>query len=209
MEIYAINASKPRELIQAGNYMARCYQMLEIGTTTETIEGKTVRLKKIRIGWELPTETKEFKEGEGQKPYVINEEYTLSMNEKATLRKMLASWRGKDFTEEEATRFNVTKLLGVACQLNIIHKPSKKDPSRVYEKIATVSPLMKGIECPAQINKTMVLSYSEFDSALFESLPDFIKDKIRSSEEYKAMNLQHSQERAEDAKQVSEDNLPF
>lgn len=209
MEIYATNASKPRELIQAGNYMARCYQMLEIGTTTETIEGKTVRLKKIRIGWELPTETKEFKEGEGQKPYVINEEYTLSMNEKATLRKMLASWRGKDFTEEEATRFNVTKLLGVACQLNIIHKPSKKDPSRVYEKIATVSPLMKGIECPAQINKTMVLSYSEFDSALFESLPDFIKDKIKSSEEFKAMNLQHSQERTEDANQVESDDLPF
>jgi hypothetical protein len=208
MEIYATNESKPRELIPAGNYMARCYQMLELGTTTETIEGKTVRLKKIRIGWELPTELKVFKEGEEAKPYSISEEYTLSMNEKATLRKMLASWRGKDFTEEEARKFAVTKLLGVPCQLNIIHKPSKKDPSRVYEKIATVSPLMKGVQCPEQVNKTTVLSYSDFDHSLFESLPDFIKDKIKSSEEYKAMAPSNTPAESSQAPNESDD-LPF
>jgi len=207
MEIYATNDSKPRELIPAGNYMARCYQMLEIGTITELVNGVSKSLKKVRIGWELPTELKEFKEGEGQKPFVISNEYTLSMYEMANLRKMLASWRGKDFTEEQAKKFNITALIGVPCQLNIIHHVSEKN-GKTYEKIAAVSPLMKGIECPPQINKTMVLSYSDFDHSLFESLPDFIKDKIKSSEEYKAMAPSNTP--AESSQVPDEDsNLPF
>ncbi len=187
MPINAKNESKPRELIPAGNYIARCYQMLQIGTIETEYKGTQKMLEKVRIAWELPTELKVFKEENGQQPLVISNEYTLSMADKANLRKMLASWRSKDFTEEEAKCFDITKLLGVPCMINIIHSPAKNDPSKMYETIAGVTPLPKGVECPPQINKNQVLSFDNFDDRLFDSLPDFIKDKIKSSDEYKKM----------------------
>lgn len=186
------NGGTQRELIPAGNYIARCYQQIHIGTVDETIMGETKHLNKIRIGWELPSELRVFKEEKGEQPVVISKEFTLSMNEKASLRIALKSWRGKDFTDEEAAAFDTTKLLGVPCMLNIIHKPSKKDASKVYEEIAGITPIPKGMTCPPQVNPTVELNYDNFDEELFNSLPDFIKDKMKSSDEYKAMkNPEH------------------
>lgn len=210
MAINATKTAQQRELIPAGNHIARCYQMIEIGTVTENIMGKSVTLKKVRIGWELPEETREFKQGDGEKPFVISQEYTLSLSEKANLRKMLASWRGKDFTEKEAECFDITKLLGVPCMLNIIHKPSKSEPSRVYEQIGSVSPMPKSAKCPPQVNKNSVLEFDNFDHNLFESLPDFIKDKIKLSAEYVAMKSP-GHRNLQDAASILEplDDLPF
>jgi len=187
MAITAKDNRPPRELIEAGNYIARCYQMIEIGTVKEDFNGKEKTLTKVRIGWELPTELKVYKEENGEQPRVISEEYTLSMADKATLRAVLQSWRGKTFTEDEAKNFDITKLLGVPCMLNIIHKASKADASKVYEKISSITPLPKGMACPTAINPVFVLSYDNFDEEKFTALPDFIKDKIKSSDEYKAM----------------------
>jgi hypothetical protein len=184
MAINATNNGTVRELIPAGNYIARCYQMIEIGTVTDTVLGKPVTAKKVRIGWELPEELKVFNPEKGEQPLVISKEYTLSMNEKSNLRKDLKSWRGKDFTEEEARCFDITKLIGAVCMLNIIHKPSQSDPTKVYEQIAGITPIPKSMKAPAAINPVFVLSYDEFDTELFNKLPDFIKTKMQSSSEY-------------------------
>jgi len=192
MSINATNSGTPRELIPAGNYIARCYQMIEIGTVTEFVMGKTVQAKKVRIGWELPTELKIFKQENGEQPLVISKEYTLSMNEKANLRKDLKSWRGKDFTEDEAKCFDITKLIGAACMLNVIHKPKVSDPNSVYEQVAGITPMPKGMKAPSQINKNFILSYDSFDQELFNSLPDFIKTKMQGSLEFDSMKNPHS-----------------
>lgn len=207
MAINATNSSTPRELIPAGNYIARCYQMLHIGTNLETIDGKTQLMNKVRIGWELPTEMKVFDEAKGEQPLVISQEYTLSMNEKANLRKMLSSWRGKDFTEEQAKSFDITNLIGVPCMLNIIHKPSKTG-DKTYQNIGSVSPMPKGVPCPDQINPKQVLQYDDFDTRLFDSLPDFIKNRVITSVEYKAMTIPHSNE-MDNNSQDNNDDLPF
>lgn len=187
----AINATassfEKKELIPASNYVARCYMMIHIGTITEVINGKPVLLNKVRIGWELPTEQRVFSEEKGEQPFAIYKEYTLSMYDKSNLRKTLASWRGKDFSEEEAKCFDITKLLGVTCMLNIIHKPSK-DGTRMYEEIGSVSPMPKGFDCPPQINSNIVLEYDNFNYSIYNSLPNFIKEKINKSKEYIEMN---------------------
>ncbi len=214
MPIYAENNATRRELIPAGNYFARCYQMIHIGTVTEFILGEQKQLNKVRIGWELPTETRVFKQENGEQPYVISKEFTLSMNEKSNLRKILASWRGKDFNDEEAKSFDITKLIGAACMLNIIHKPSKKDASIIYEEIGSVSPLPKGVKCPLQVNETFLLDYDNFDQDKFNSLPDFIKLKMQGSLQYKAMS-EKPQVVSEDEKEYyikqeqAYDDLPF
>lgn len=207
MSINATNNGTARELTPAGNHIARCYSMIEIGTVTEIIMNKSQTLRKVRIGWELPLETREFKEGDGEKPFVISKEYTLSMHEKSNLRKDLKSWRGKDFTEDEAKSFDITKLLGVPCMINIIHQPSK-DGSRVYANIAGVTPMPKGVKCPPQFNDTVELSYDNFDEEEFEKLPDFIKDKMKSSLEYAGLRKPHEAHVVETVEQ-EENDLPF
>ena len=207
MPITATNTQIQRELIPAGNYIARCYQMIEIGTVKETILGKEKIIPKVRIGWELPTEIKVFKDENGEQPCVISKEYTLSMAEKANLRIALKSWRGKDFTEDEAKSFDITKLLGVPCMINIIHKTSK-DGLKVYEEISGITPIPKGIECPPQYNKTLLLSYDSFDVEVFNKLPDFIRNKMTGSLEYVAIQSPNHTN-IEPSTTSEDDDLPF
>lgn len=184
MGIYAEKSEGEFQSVKPGTYLARCYRMVEIGTVKEEFQGQIKVAQKVMITWELPTELAVFNPEKGEEPFTVSKTYTLSMHEKANLRKDLESWRGKGFTEEECRKFDITKLLGVPCLLSIIQQPSKTDPGRTYTVISSISPLMKGQECPDQINDTKVLSYDEFNWDLFESLSDYTKDKIRGSLEF-------------------------
>jgi len=187
MGIYAEKKEGDFKQVNPGLYVARCYSMIEIGTVEQDYLGERKNVHQVNIIWELPTEKAIFNEANGEEPYVVSKTYTLSMHEKANLRKDLESWRGKGYTEAETKRFDITKLIGQPCMLNIIHEPGKSDPSKMYVKIASVSPLMKGQDCPPQINPTKLLSFEDFNYELFETLPDWIKDKIKLSEEYKML----------------------
>lgn len=190
MPIIATKSEYPqRALPPTGNHIARCYKMIEIGTVKETIKNEVEFKHKVRIGWELPLETHVFDEKRGPEPFVVEKEYTLSMGEKSNLRRDLKSWRGQDFTDKEAEAFDITVLLGVPCMINIGHKATQKDPSKFYEEILGITPLPKGTACPAPVNPKMVFELSNFNQALFDSLPEFIKDKIRSSQEYQLMQM--------------------
>jgi hypothetical protein len=198
MAITATNSGgSSYEPIPAGTYLARCYSMVQIGTVEEEFQGLKKQVNKVRITWELPTELKVFNPEKGEQPQAISKEFTLSMHEKSSLRAFLTSWRGKGFTEDEAKAFDVTKLLGVPCMLSIVHEPGKKDPSKIYDKIASVSTVMKGVVMPAQINKSFEFTLEKFELEKFDLLPDFLKDKIRQSREYKNMispEIRHMEE---------------
>lgn len=211
MAITAENTGTTRELTPAGNYVGRCYSMVEIGRVEEEYMGVKKVLHKVRIGWELPYELKVFNEDKGEQPIVISKEYTLSLFEKANLRKELESWRGKAFTEDEAKKFDVTKLIGAPCMINIIHKPSEKDPTKIYEKISAITPIAKGTVCPPQINNTFVFSFDEYSEEKYNSLPQFLKDKIASSIEYKELKGQLVAKEDTDnfVPQTDYDDLPF
>lgn len=198
------------EPIPTGNYPARCYSMIHIGTIEENILGTIKILNKVRITWELPTELKVFKEENGEQPIVISKEFTLSMHEKSTLRNYLKNWRGKDFTEEEANAFDITKLIGVPCMLNITHKKSK-DGQRTYAEIGSISTMPKGFECPPQINESFIFTYENFNENNFNKLPEFIRLKMITSEEYKKLKsggVEHEMNNNTNFKEV-EDDLPF
>jgi len=145
-----------REIIPAGNYIARCYSMIHVGTVEEDIMGVMKTHNKVNITWELPTELKVFNEAKGEQPLVISKEYNLYMNDKANLRKDLESWRGKAFTDEQAEKFDITNLLGVPCMLNIIHKTSKK--GKDYAVISSITPIPRGLACPPQIKLIFILA---------------------------------------------------
>lgn len=205
MPIIAENTGGNFVLIPAGNHLARCYEMIQIGTVVETTgiyAGKESH--KVRLTWETPMECHDF--GKGLQPFSVSKEFTLSMNEKATLRKMLEGWRGKAFTEDEAKRFDITKLLGKSCMLSVIHKKSAKGSD--YADISSIATLPKGFDCPDQVNPTRVLSFDEWNETIFESLPDFIKTKIKSSKEFIKLMNPASTETAP-APAADDSDLPF
>lgn len=203
------NGSANFEPIPSGSYAARCFSMVHIGTIEETILGVTKKLNKVRITWELPTELKVFKEENGEQPHVISKEFTLSLHEKATLRNFLKNWRGKDFTEEEAKSFDIEKLVGAPCMLNITHKQSK-DGTKTYAEIGSVSTLPKGLTCPAQINASFIWTYENFDVSKFGTLPEYLKNKMVNSDEYKlAITGGQEHESHDDKGGQVDDDLPF
>lgn len=185
----AINAEQKGEgnfkKVEAGTYPARCYRMIELGTQAVTFEGTTKMQRQVMITWELPSELETFNELKGLEPFSVSKIFSLSMHEKATLRIFLQSWRGKAFTDEEAKIFDVTKLIGKECLLNVIHKPRKDGGTSVA--IASVSTLPKGYVCPAQLNESKILSFDNFDWDFFNSLSDWAKDTIKQSKEFKAL----------------------
>lgn len=217
------NAQKPtytRELPNAGTHLARCYQFIHIGTNEDSFKGEKKLFNKVRLSFELPDEMRVFKDGDEAKPMSISQEYTLSMGEKANLRKFVEGMIGSGLQNDEAYAFDVESLVGKACLITVIHKVSKAGNKRA--EIASASPLMKNQKAPEQINPSKILSYSNFDEAFFETLPSFIKDKIVTSEEYRAMKgstpltpeelkrLKELREfKAEDVKYPEADEIPF
>lgn len=181
--------STPKELAKKGNQVARCFEMIHIGTVLESYLGEEKLIDKIRLSFELPRDMRVFKEGDPEKPMVVSKEYTLSMYKKANLRNDLENWRGQKFSDQEADDFDIVKVLGAACMVNIIHTTSKKGVT--YANIGTISSMPDGFECPLLINPLVEFNYDDkFDLDFIKRLPDFIKNKIESSHEYKANMLQ-------------------
>jgi len=223
--------SHNRELIPAGTYVARCYSVVHLGHVTQKYMGEEKVVDLVRFTWELPTELRCFNQDKGMQPCAISKEMTFSLNEKSNLRAMLNAWRGKALTEEEAKAFDLAKLIGAPCMINLIHQPSKANPEKVYERIAAVMPMMKGMTCPPQHNPSMEFSVLEFDRTKFETLPTFLQEMITGSKEYQAMmkapvapapavatptpaqqqEMLYAQHQAKVAAQVEnfEDELPF
>lgn len=174
------------EPIEAGGYPARIYQLIHLGT----VPGFKGELQnKVRVGFELPTELHVFDEAKGPQPRVISQEYTLSFFEKANLYKLITACdpaalaHNEDGSQEE---FDVETLIGKSVLLTINQKP-KKDGSGRFAFVEGVTRLPKGMECPPLVNPPVVLSYDRWDEATFQALPDFLREKIEASEEFKLM----------------------
>lgn len=178
-------SSAPRKLMEAGSYAARCYSMVELGTIEEDYQGEKKIQRKIRLAWEFPTETHVFNSDKGKEPMVLGKEYTFSMHEKASLRKDLGAWRGRTFTDEDAAAFDIGRLLGVECLINVSQHVTLA--GKTVNKIMGLGRMPKGMTCPPQVNPAQAFSLAEFDHTLFAALPGFVRDRIKTSREYVAL----------------------
>jgi len=169
-----------RAIAPEGAFVARCYQIVDLGTTMQTgqFPGKK---RKVQFIFELPTELHEFERGDGLKPFYARSIYNLSMNEKAVLRRDIESWAGKKMSNEIAENFDIFTLLGKPCMVNITHV-TKGDAT--YANIIGMSPVPKGLVCPPAFNSALCYNTEEHDEDVFNQLPEFIQDKIKMSDEW-------------------------
>ncbi len=75
--------------------------------------------------------------------FEVRRDFGNSLSEKSHLRPFLESWRGRKFTPKELEGFDLEKLLGVNCQLQIIHAIT--DAGKTYANIQAAVPLGRGM----------------------------------------------------------------
>ena len=172
------------EPVPRGVYQAVCYAVVDLGTQFNQMYGHEQH--QCWISWELPTEEIEI-EGE-MKPRVISRFYTVSLGEKAHLRNHLESWRGQSFTDEELAGFDISRLIGVNCQLNIIHK-TKKD-GKIRAEVSSIMPLSKGMKKVDSEAEYVYFSIEEHGLDIPDTVPEGIKRIFMKSREWNESNQQ-------------------
>ncbi len=180
-------------------YNAVCFWVLDLGHHLNEKYGK--RDHAILIGWETPAERITV-ERDGVKmdlPRMISKKYTLSLNEKANLRKDLQTWRGRVFTEKELEGFDIKNVLGKSCMIQVIH--NKKD-EKTYANIAAIMPLMKGTEPLIPENPLVFYSMTDHRDQIPEGTPDWVRDIIKTSDEWQTFKP------AEEAHPPTTDDIP-
>lgn len=120
----------------AGAHSAVCVDVVDLGVLEVNFGGKSKKQHKIRLVWQIEEVMAD------NKPYIVQKRYTLSLHEKASLRKDLESWRGRAFTTAELEGFDVETVIGVPCLLNVIE--TQKDGA-TYANVSSIMRLPKGM----------------------------------------------------------------
>lgn len=194
--------------VPMGTFVARCYSIVDLGTQTTTGQHGTKSQHKMSISWELFGEDDDGNpltvEWEGKTmPMTIRKSYTVSLHEKASLRKDLASWRGKDFTEEEAQAFDVSKLMGAYCMIGVTHSESNGTTYANVSSIARLPSALKDAK-PSPVHTNVVYDLDNPDTLVFDGFHDKLKEVIKKSPEWQAIYQQPAQNN-----QIEDDEVAF
>lgn len=172
-----MGGGKDFEKVPQGVHIAICNLIADVGAQTNRRYGK--QQHKVYIRFEVVGTHVEWVDKEGTKhegPMSIGNYYTASLSEKSLLRRDLENWRGRAFTAVELGQFDLFNILGHACQIMVKHNIVGE---KTYANITGVMGLPKGQPKPAAINK--LVKYSPTETAQFEELPGWLREKILAS----------------------------
>lgn len=181
---------KQFQIAPAGTHLARLYRIIDLGTQMREYDGKVSMPRRAKFFWELHGEDaagKPLLTTEG-KPLIQSKEYSLSLGQKANLRRDLEAWRGKIFSDDELKGFDIKTVLGQFCMINISHRDKGGKTYADLNGVSAVPAIYKKAGLPEGINPIVLFSLDNFDQQLFDSLSDSIKDIIRLSPEYRALS---------------------
>lgn len=191
--------------ISKGTHVARCFMIIDLGwQTTIFIDEKTGKPKitpQVFANFEVPGE--EIDINGIKKPMTIGKFYTNSLHEKANLRQDLDSW-GFEIEDDPQTGlafpFDLAQILEKAGLISVGEKNGKS-------KVNSVTALPNGMTCPAQFNETVQFWLDEPNWDVFESLPNYFKEKISESKGFKRTEL--SESATDYVVEKGEDKIPF
>jgi hypothetical protein len=126
-----------------GSHIAVLVDVIDLGMRSETFPGQAPRMvHKCALVWQID----EVNPDTGKR-FEMSKEFTVSMGEKANLRKFLSTWRGRSYTDAEAAEgAPLHKLYAVNGLMQIEHKQSKSNPDRTYANIVSVVALPKNVQ---------------------------------------------------------------
>lgn len=167
------------ELPPAGATAARCAAVIDLGSQESTYQGETKRSPKVLLTFELAELRTDGT------PHRVSRRLTASLHPKAQLRAFLEQWRGRAFTDEELRAFNVGKLLGAPCLLNLVHV---ERAGKQYANILSVSPVPKGMTAPDPVEPPVLFDLSAPDWQAFAGMGARLQETIAASPEYQSAN---------------------
>jgi hypothetical protein len=175
--------------VPQGMHLARCYRVIDLGTQETTYLGAVKHLPKVMLQFEVHGEDDEGKAIVTAKnePMSISKNFTLSLAEKATLRKDLQTWRGREFTADELRGFELKNVLGAWAMVSVIKAMGNN--GKEYTNIAaimSVPPAIKKAGMPEGYNELKMFSIDEPDMVLFEGFSNGLREKIGKSPEWQA-----------------------
>ena len=183
-----------------GTHVARCIKLIDLGTQHGEYEGKPTVREQVVVQWELPGET--IDTDKGAQPMIVSKFYTNSLSEKATLRADLEAWRGRQFTPDELASFDLEKILGAPCLVNVIHSDKGK------ARVKGVMSLPKGTICPPAHNTPSAFWLDPWDYNAYMSLSEGFRNIIVESDEVKDM-VGGSATISPAARDAPDDDIPF
>ncbi len=188
------------ELPPAGPVAARCCRLIDLGSQKGEFQGKATLKRKLLVSWELA----ELR-ADGT-PFQISRRFTLSLDEKASLRQFLQAWRGRPFSDEELSGFDLRRLLSAPAMLNIGHtNRNGKD----YANILSVSPLPKGMTAPDLAAPPVTFDIDAANAPdLIETLSENLQATIAASPEW-AARLKAGREREPGSDDEPLDDIAF
>jgi len=175
--------------VAPGMHLARCYRVIDLGTQKTEWQGQTKSLPKVMIQFEVHSEDdagNPLVTAKGE-PMSISKNFTVSLQDKATLRKDLVSWRGREFTKEEADGFHLKNVLGAWAMLSIAK--SVGNNGKDYTNIMSINPVPPAIKkagMPESHNQAMYFEIESPNMEMFRTFSDNLRAKIEQSPEWQA-----------------------
>ena len=131
-----------------GTFPAVCVDEIDLGMVENKKFGGTRHM--VRLVWQIDEEVDndtaaKYRTLKAGSRYIITQDYTASLDEKAKLRKHLQSWRGRAFTAVELFSFDLETIVGAPCLLGIVNAQGSRG-DRVWANVEAVMKLPKGTE---------------------------------------------------------------
>ena len=215
------------QILEAGEHLGVCYSIVDAGTREEQYMDNPPKLRKvIYVTWEVPSQ--EMDDGSG--PLATGKKYTASLNENSALYKDLVTWRGKPFSSDELSGFDVSKMVGAPANLHIEHYETQDGKQRAGLK-AIFKPdefkITKTINDPVVFDLDVYCEYvigttneqTVGMSEVFDKIPEWLQEIVKESIEYKSASAK-APAKAESSptasgglselvKDEEEENIPF
>lgn len=168
------------ELIPEDTHRAVCVGVVELGTQFNATFNNFS--KKCAIIFELPDVRIELETESGTKnlPRNISMLHTQSIGKKANLRKVLESWRGRAFTEEELKGFDLLQVLGTTCNLQVLHV---KRGEKTFADIQNVMAKIKGQENLRPEGEFITFGFDSHEDVP-DNVPSWMAEMIHRSSEW-------------------------
>lgn len=200
--------------VPTGMHLARCYRVVDLGTQKSEYKGEITYPHKIMLQFEVHGEHDDGTPlvTDKNEPMSISKNYTLSLSDKANLRKDLQAWRGREFSAEELRGFDIKNILGAWAMITV--GKSIGSNGKEYTNILNVNPVPKSLKdtLPIGHNKPAIFSIAHPDMELFNTFSDYLKKKIEASPEWQAKHNggpSHAKNAPTGGFEDMDDDIPF
>lgn len=135
-----VKAGATYKLPSPGSIQGVLAEVVDLGDVTTEYQGN----KRVRQMCQLTFEINEMVERDDhEQRMIVSRRFTASLHEQASLRAFLEGWRGKTFTDEELTGFDLDNIVGTNAILSLVHSTSK---GKTYCNIDSAAALLRGMD---------------------------------------------------------------